>query len=183
MSNKKILEKLLKEKLPTIIQRIKDGDSSAKEEFSVLLLPYIKLLILKFIPSLDITEDPGSLAGLIICKIINKIEKIDMNASFLGYICTLVNNQCIDEIRKKNAGHRPKTIRLADDIWNKILPYQQESSIDFYINDLFNKEDANIISLYYLHSKSFEEISTITGQPVEQIKETIEQSLRIYEDS
>lgn len=183
MSKKKLLEQQLKKDLPDIVKRIKDGDSDAKEEFSVLLFPYIRLLILRYISSLDIMEEVDSLANLILTRILFlKLDKLDMSKSFVGYICRTVNNYCIDEIIKTTRKKR-KAKRVSDTCLNNVGIREPIVSPEFEISSTFNEEDSQVIDMYFLQDRTYKEISILTGKPVTQIKDTIEQSIRVYRDS
>lgn len=183
MSKKKLLEDKIKKDLPDIVKKIKDGDSSAREEFSVLLFPYIQFLIKRFANSLDKAEEVDSLANLILVRLLYlKLDKIDMSKSFVGYICRTVNNYCIDEIIKTTRKKRKATL-LSDVHLKSVAVSEPQFSPEFEIESSFTKEDGEIIELYFLQNKTYKEISTLTGKPLIHIKNTIEQSIRVYGDS
>jgi|JI102314A2RNA_FD_contig_121_261299_length_9449_multi_4_in_0_out_0_13 DNA-directed RNA polymerase specialized sigma24 family protein len=183
MSNKKLLEDKIKKELPDIVKKIKDGDSSAKEDFSVLLLPYIRFLIKKFANSLDKAEELDSLANLITVRLLYlKLDKIDMSKSFVGYICRTVNNYCIDEIIKTT--RKKRKAKLVSEVYlNNVGVSEPQFSPEFEIQSSFTKEDSEIIELFFLQDKTYKEISVLTGRPITQIKSTIEESIRVYRDS
>lgn len=174
---KKKLEQALKLSLPPLIKALQDGDSSKKEEFAVLLFPYIKILVRKFSRSLE--EDPSSIAGEVIVKLITKIKLIDLNKSVLGFIARTSINYCIDALNSKkvkmkghiNRGEKPLYGLIEDsDIYSNL----SDENIDFYIASNFSEVDAQIVALYFIDQKSLSEISAITGQSEQVISETIE---------
>lgn len=177
MKKKQQLEQELKQRLPDLITKLKNGDSSVKEEFAILLLPYVTLLCKKFAKFIE--DEALSLAGIIITRLINKVEKIDLSKSVIGFIARTTINYCIDRNRYKNFKCRKKT-QLGSDPLNKIwvdngtyfANYNSEN-IDTYLEDSFSEIDAQIISLYFVDSKSFKEISAITGQPEKDVMETV----------
>lgn len=177
MKKKQQLEQELKDKLPDLITKLKNGDSSVKEEFAILLLPYVTLLCKKFAKFIE--DEAMSLAGIVITRLINKIEKVDLSKSVLGFIARSTINYCIDRNRYKNFKCRKKD-NLGEDALRKIgvgsgayFSNYDNESIETYLEDSFNELDSQIISLYFIDSRSPQEISAITGQPEKEIMETV----------
>ncbi len=174
MTTKKKLEEKLKASLPSLIKKYQDGDSSIKEEIAVLLLPYIRLLVNKYKRTID--DDAESLSGYIVTRIINKAISIDLKKSIIGYICRSTINYCIDMHRKYVRSPNKKKIS-----YEQYKPYDTEqatqldiSNLQFLLDSSFTKSDATILGMYYLQGKDLNEISTVTGQPVDEIQETIQ---------
>jgi RNA polymerase sigma factor (sigma-70 family) len=173
---KKKLEEKLKVDLPPIIKKIISGDSSAKEEFAEILLPYVELLIWRYKGSID--EIPTSLAGLLVCRFLERLDKFDLSKSVLGYICTSVNNYCIDLYRKK----RSRDNRIKNSQYKPKVDYYDTLSIDTSLKDVFTEEDYNIISMFHIDNKTQKEISDLTGYPIQRVKETLDHAEAIYRD-
>lgn len=178
MSPKKKLEARLKEQLPSLITDIRNGDSSKREELAVLLLPYVKLLTRKYQQILN--DSLNSLAGWIVARIISKIENIDLSKSPIGYIARSSINYCIDMCRKRNKSIE-KTAKSFDKLsYDELYTNSQNSyiedidSIKFYLEQTFTPSDAKIVGLFYLENKTPSEISAVTGQPLNEVQETID---------
>lgn len=173
MTNMNSMQVQLNAVLPELIKDIRNGSSSAREEFAVYLLPFVKLIIDKYKATID--DDPESLAGLIITNLLINLDKIDLSKSVLGYISTTVNNKCIDLHRKTK---RIATHYNPVSYDKQYLPAPDQGAtnseeLQFWIDSNFSINDAEIINLYYIQNKSFDQIASITGQPVAEIKETI----------
>jgi hypothetical protein len=170
---KKKLEEDIRIALPALVKRFQGGDSSAKEDIAILLLPYVEFIVNKYKDS--IKDHPKSMAGWITTRIINRLDKIDMQKSFVGFICRSTINYCIDRYRTV----RRKKYKTVEYLPNKnydlsFNSVNDEESIRFYLEGVFTKNDAEVLDLYYLQNKTFHEISCITGYPELEIKETIE---------
>jgi RNA polymerase sigma factor (sigma-70 family) len=176
MTPKRRIELNLKETLPPLIESIKNGDSSAREELAVLLLPYIKLLVRKYEKVID--DDIESLSGWITTRIITKIDSIDTKKSIVGYIAKCAINYCIDLCRKYNRSLRKTTKNFDQLTYEEFYNNLQSSTIEeglveSFITENFTSTDAQIVSLYYVQNKTLSEISIVTGQPEEIIQETV----------
>lgn len=174
INKKKKLEEKLKKELPPVIKKIVSGDSSAKEEFAEILLPYVELLIWRYKASID--EEPDSLANLLVCRFLQRLDKFDLSKSILGYICTSVNNYCVDIYRKKKS--REKRIKNSE--YKPSNKYYDTLSIETSLRDSFNEEDYMMVSLYFIDNKTHKEISDLTGYPLNRVKETLDNAESIY---
>jgi DNA-directed RNA polymerase specialized sigma24 family protein len=173
MTAKKKLEDKLKASLPSLIKKYQSGDSSVKEEIAVLLLPYVRLLVNKYKRTID--DNPDSLAGFIVARIISKCPNIDLTKSIVGYICRSTINYCIDMHRKFVRSLNSKKVS-----YEEFKPYDTHtnteteiSTLQFILDSNFNKQDASILGMYYLQGKNYKEISTATGQSIEDLQEII----------
>jgi DNA-directed RNA polymerase specialized sigma24 family protein len=178
MLDKQALESKLKEALPILINKIlKEGCSSAKEEFSSLLFPYIIYLLDRHKNVIEPADTVSSTAGWIIFKILSKLDKIDLNKSVIGYISTITNNYCIDLFRKS----RMKKRFYVKEELHSFIPGSSDVdlSVEFYIDSNFVKEDSEIIKLFFLHKKDYKEISELTGHTICKISKTIEDTKEI----
>lgn len=177
LTKKKRLETILKEKLPEVIKAIQNGDSSKTEEFAVLLMPYINLVIYKFSKFLD--DDITCITSEIIMKLITKINTIDLSKSVVGFIARSAINHCIDTVSKNknrlqghvNRGELPLYKLCYEESGMSNL---DSTGIDFYIENNFTEDDAQVVALYFIDQKSLSEISSITGHSEKHITETIQ---------
>lgn len=176
MTLKPKLEKKLRKQLPDLIKRIKDGEPSAKEEFAILLLPYFKLLLSKYKRVID--DDIESLSGLVITRLIQKIDTIDLDKPIVGFMARAAINGAIDDYRKIN-----KKKKINQLVYDGCHEYFVKSSDNFteytedqikdFLRNTFTESDTEIVTLYYVNSKSFLEISELTGQEVREVQEVI----------
>ncbi len=175
MSSLKLkLEADIRSALLVLVTKYRNGDTSVREDIAVLLLPYVKLIVTKYKSS--IKDDPLSMAGWIITKLLNKIDKIDMTKSYVGFICRMAINECIDTYRGLSRKKSVKVVNTTKTSWNTDTSYTPASyseDVEFYLEDIFNPADLEVISMYHIQNKTFKEISVITGQSELQIKETL----------
>jgi RNA polymerase sigma factor (sigma-70 family) len=167
----------LKVRLPKIITEVQAGDSAAKEEFAELLLPYISKLIYKYKSTID--DDVESLAGQVIMKLLSKIDTIDVNKTPLGFITRTAINKAIDHHRKFKANSINNTVEyqaFRDYDTSYELSGLDTSTIEnaeSLIKDFLVGDDAEIVSKYYLHNMSLEEIAEETGYREEDLQYTL----------
>lgn len=188
VSEKKRLEKKIKGKLVPLIEKLQGGDMSVRDEFAELLMPYIKLLVNKYNRSID--DEVESFSGLIITNLIKKIDYIDLEKSVLGFISRTAINKCIDAYRSTVTKSKKPLLRGLKDIdlhldavsveYSPGVDHCSEESLQGVLDEMFTPRDAQILGLYHLHNKTFEEIASITGEPPSEIEETIELATDVY---
>ena len=169
MTKRRALQDSLKAALPGLINRIRSGDLPAKEEFAVILLPFVTLLVNKYRHTID--DEVESVAGLVITKLLNGLDKINLEKSVLGYVVTTTNNYCIDRHRRtKRISKQYKPIEMID----KYTSIEDNNSTpEFLIDSHFCETDAEVLGMYYIKGMSLEEISIQTGSPIAELQETI----------
>ncbi len=174
LSKRKKLEQELKVSLPPLIDKIKNGDSSAKEELTVLILPYIRIVINKFAKSLETLD---SLAGWIAFRIVSKAHKIDTTKSVIGYVVRSATNYCLDQLKYNSAKKRvPDQTKLLNVITYSSVGNQSETlpdTIKFLIESSFNEVDSKIL-ISYINGVSIPDISVLSGQPEDYVIETVQ---------
>ena len=172
LSLRKKLERELKEALPPIIEKLKNSESSLKEELAVLLLPYVKVVIKKFQKSI---ESVDSLAGWITFRIISKVHKIDSSKSILGYIVSSATNYCLDQVRHSSRKKRlPAAAYVGIEYVKDIQSVSPTSdSIRFLIESSFNESDSEIL-ISYIEGLTIPQISVLTGQSEDYVLETVQ---------
>lgn len=173
MNQKLKLQEKINKDLPDLIKKYIGGDSSVEDEIAVLLLPYVRLIINKYKNSIN--DDLDSLAGIITTRIIKKIHNIDLNKSFIGYISRSTINYCIDIYRKFKRTPEKKVISYED-----YASYDVDTSSSFDVDSIkellherFSREDARILSYYYIEGLAIDQISSLTGQSHNSIQETV----------
>lgn len=172
----------LKSALPELINRIQTGDTQAREELAVLLFPYICTLITKYKNTID--DDIDSLAGQIIIKLLNKVDTIDTTKSVIGFVTRTAINTAIDAHRRYKANKIHNTIeyqafRDYDTSYELSgLSVDSLENAESILKDYLSTDDAEVVSLYYLHGKSLEQISEDTGFRVEDIQHTLDYAER-----
>lgn len=152
---KKQLEKNLNEKLPDLIKKLQSGDSSVQDEFAVLVLPYIKLLITTYGKTI---ECPESEAGWVTMKLLNKINNLDLNKPIVGYITTTTNNYCIDTYRAQR--RKKRTRGIAENTATTTIEYTPE----FYIDNNYSPDQSEILKYFYVDNLDIKNIAELTGE-------------------
>lgn len=176
------LEKQLKSELPEIVTRIQGGDVDAQNEFATILLPYIRSLISKYKNTID--DDVESLAGQIIMKLLSKIDTIDTSKSVIGFITRAAINKAIDEHRKYKANKIHNTVEYQAfrdyDVTYQLSGMSVDTLEDAesILKDHLCSEDAEVVSMFYLHDKTLEDIANITGYEIRDIQHTIDHARR-----
>tara|TARA_R110002074_G_scaffold402324_1_gene607108 strand:- start:170594 stop:171160 length:567 start_codon:yes stop_codon:yes gene_type:complete len=180
--SKAILDKKVKEALPSIISKVQGGDAEARNEFAVLLLPYIKKLIAKYRPTLD--DEVESLSGAIIMKLLDKIHTIDLSKSPIGFITRTAINAAIDQHRKYKVNKVHNTVE-----YQAFRDYDTSYHVsgmctdtvegaENLLKDFLCEDDAEIVSKFYLHNMSLEDIAQETGYEIKDIEHTIDYARR-----
>jgi len=176
------LEKELKSALPKIIIKIQEGDVAAQNEFATLLLPYISSLIAKYKNTID--DVIQSLAGRIIMKLLSKVDTIDTTKSVMGFITRTAINRAIDEHRKFKVNRLNNTVEYQA-FRDYDTSYQMSGvcadsieNVESVLKEHLCDEDAGIVSLYYLHNKSLQDIADSTGYRIKDIQHTLDYARR-----
>ena len=174
--NLKQVRKGIKEQLPGLISAIQSGDIEAQEEFSKLLLPYLKAVLYRYRATID--DDVESLAGFIITKLINGIHDIDMGRSPMSYIDTITNNQAIDQHRKYTRNKANNTVEYVAN-----TPYDSMEELSGYsggvrsarelIYDTLDPMSADFFSMHCIDNVPVREIADMSGVSPSEINKII----------
>lgn len=174
MSTRKTLEAKLKSELPSLIDKIKSGDASSKEDFAILVFPYVKRVLIDRINKEgrhEVMSEIPSMAGWITTKVLRSVDRIDIKNSIVGYIATTAVNYYIDVYYKSSMKFRSNTHSQLDlDLLPSNIGDPLNPSIDFFIS---GDEEQDIL-LYYMDGLSIEEIEAKTGASISLIEEVIE---------
>ena len=122
-----------------MVNRIKAGDASAKEEFVLCISPHLRKIGSKLRIS---ANELQSSADWVLTKVINNIHKLDDQKNILNYIVNSVRNFCIDEYRKVCVRKRKegiyKTINL-----NRTTVL--ELDLDFLIEEVCKTQEEQVV--------------------------------------
>jgi len=172
------LDKHIKSELPAIITRVQAGEVAAREEFAILLLPYLRYLLSRYKNTID--DDIDSLANKVIMKLLNKIHTIDVSKSPIGFISRATTNAAIDAHRKYKANKIHNTVEYQAfrdyDVSHSLsgMSVDTVEGAENLLKDFLCEDDAEVVSKYYLHNMSLEDIAEDTGFSVEDIQHTID---------
>lgn len=167
MTSRKEMVESLKAKLPDIILDIRTGNESAKDDFATLLSPYIRSVVYKYKNTID--EDLDGLVNYIIAKLIYNINDIDLDKPVMSYITRTAINQAIDQHRKYTNNKANDTIEyqaFRDYDTSEYLTGIDISSLEDIKSSLgtyLEKDQVDLIDLFYLQNKSTSEIAELTG--------------------
>lgn len=141
------------------IQSAKGGDDLAKDRLTALLLPIIRDATRGFYRNWD---DKESATGVIILKLLEKIDIIDVNRCPLPFIKTIARNFCVDEMRKESHRRHQNAGQIN-------LKAPTVINIDGTIDEIFG-EYADIIKLWYVEGKGIKEITKTLDLPMKTVK-------------
>lgn len=148
-----------------LIDRIKNNDPKAKEEFVLYITPHLRKVATKL--SITASELQSSI-NWVLTKIINNIEKLDSQKNILTYISNSVRNYCIDEyrkvcvrVRKENQFKEINSTRV------NVLDH----SFDFLIGDVCkNNEEEIVLKRIIFDKENISDIAKDTNIPIKKIK-------------
>ncbi len=158
-----------KEQILLLVNRIKQKDELAKEEFVALLTPLLRKITFKLAIS---PYELQSSIDWVLTKIINNIDHLDSQKNILGYVVNSVRNYCIDEYRKlcvrtRKEGHY-KQLNA-----NKVTTL--EHTVDFLIDDVCRDDQEKVILRKIVFDKqSLLDVAKEIDVPVKKIKNLLE---------
>lgn len=128
---------------------------------------YVYTLTLRYIKD---NQEAEEIAQDIFVKVYHALHTFNKNSKFSTWLYTIARNTCLSHLRKTN----PKFEEIQDDNigYNASFPIEQKSEkeqLSLAINKL-TKQEGEIITLYYLHEQTIEEIEHITGLSKSNIK-------------
>jgi hypothetical protein len=167
---KEKLENELKVSLPPLVIKLQEGDSSVKDEFASLVLPYIQVLMKAYTKAI---ESIPSESGWVVMKLLKRIKNIKPDKSVVGYITTTTNNHCIDLYR----GQKRK--KRAMDKAVELLEIAHPSTLinltpEFYIDSTTSPDQSEILKYFYVENLDVNEIAALTGETKKYVRSVIE---------
>ncbi len=163
----------MKESDQDIIGRIAAGDQRA---YAVLLERYRGKVMTLALRMLGRTEDAEEAAQDAFIRAFRSLHQFERRAQFSTWLYRITYNVCLTQI----ARHRPRAQSLDESGANEIADENGSVETEMVAQELhtavgraigqLRPEYAAVITLFYLHEQSHEEIGAITGLPPGTIK-------------
>lgn len=168
------------------IEAVRKGNVQA---FSFLVEKYQKLVYTLALKLLKRPEDAEELAQDTFVKAYQKIDTYEGKSKFSTWLYSIAYNACISELRKRRIEFKSlEDQRFSDQDEMKMHDYYRETKKEDqekYLNLALSKlpeDDQVLVTLYYYDGQSMDEISTITGLTVSNIKVKIHRARKkMYE--
>ncbi|MDR2040299.1 MAG: sigma-70 family RNA polymerase sigma factor [Bacteroidales bacterium] len=151
------------------IERTLAGDTAA---FSVLVDRYQALVYSLVIKILRHREDAEDFTQNIFVKAFLSLDKFRNESCFSTWLCRIAYNTAISQMRRV----KPVTIEINEEITEDTYPEHVDDLREIRLQKLqqsmalLSSDDAILISLYYQHGKSMDEIAEITGMSTSNAK-------------
>ena len=156
------------------IEAVRKGNVQA---FSVLVEKYQNMVYSLSLKLLKKPEDAEELAQDTFIKAYQKIDSYEGKSKFSTWLYSITYNACISELRKRRIEFASLDDRqISDQDEMKMHDYYRETKKEDqekYLNLALSKlpeDDQVLVTLYYYENQSMDEISTITGLTVSNIK-------------
>lgn len=156
------------------IEAVRKGNVQA---FSVLVEKYQNMVYSLALKLLKRPEDAEELAQDTFIKAYQKIDSYEGKSKFSTWLYSITYNACISELRKRRIEFASLDDRqISDQDEMKMHDYYRETrkeDQEKYLNLALSKlpeDDQVLVTLYYYENQSMDEISTITGLTVSNIK-------------
>jgi RNA polymerase sigma-70 factor (ECF subfamily) len=156
------------------IEAVKKGNVQA---FSYLIDKYQNLVYSLALKLLKKPEEAEEMAQDTFVKAFQKIHTYEGKSKFSTWLYSITYNACISELRKRRIEFKSLDDRqISDQDEQKMHDYYQETKKEDqekYLTLALSKlpeDDQVLVTLYYYENQSMDEISTITGLTVSNIK-------------
>lgn len=156
------------------IEAVRKGNVAA---FSILVERYQSMVYSLALKLLKNAEDAEETAQDTFIKAYQKLDTYEGKSKFSTWLYSITYNACISELRKRRIQFSSlEDQRFSDQDEMKMHDYFSETKKEDqerYLNLALGKlpeDDQVLVTLYYYESQSMEEISTITGLTVSNIK-------------
>jgi RNA polymerase sigma factor (sigma-70 family) len=159
-----------------IIRQVLQGNRQAYAQLVTKYQNYVFTLVLRFIPNREEAEEA---AQDVFVKAYRCLADFRGQSKFSTWLYTIVNTTCISQLRKKNSQlillEEEKMIGLSETsghhthMAGQLDKRSEKKMLDLAINHL-PPTDAQIITLFYQHEQSLEEIGTILGLTANHVK-------------
>lgn len=156
------------------IEAVKKGNVQA---FSFLIDKYQNLVYSLALKLLKKPEEAEEMAQDTFVKAFQKIHTYEGKSKFSTWLYSITYNACISELRKRRVVFSSIDDRqISDQDEQKMHDYYRETKKEDqekYLNLALSKlpeDDQVLVTLYYYENQSMDEISTITGLSVSNIK-------------
>jgi RNA polymerase sigma factor (sigma-70 family) len=168
------------------IEAVRKGNVAA---FSVLVERYQNMVYSLALKLLKKPEEAEEMAQDTFVKAYQKLDTYEGKSKFSTWLYSITYNACISELRKRRIEFKSLDDRqISDQDEQKMHDYYSETKKEDqekYLNLALSKlpeDDQVLVTLYYYESQSMDEISTITGLTVSNIKVKIHRARKkMYE--
>lgn len=152
------------------------------EWLGILLERYTMLLLGVTMKYLKNEEEAKDAVQQVFLKAINELHKYKVEY-FKSWIYMIAKNHCLMKLRDKNrfSGEiNEKTMATPAEAEDKNSYIEKDRTLDSLSVALqqLNKEQQQCVTLFYLHKKSYQEISEQSGFTVMQVKSNIQNGKR-----
>jgi RNA polymerase sigma factor (sigma-70 family) len=162
------------------IESVRKGNVQA---FSNLVDKYQKLIYTLALKLLKRPEDAEEMAQDTFVKAFQKLDTYEGKSKFSTWLFSITYNACISELRKRRVEFKSlDDTRISDqdelkmhDYYREVKKEDQEKYLNLALEKL-PEDDQVLVTLYYYENQSMDEISTITGLTVSNIKVKIYRS-------
>lgn len=155
------------------IERIRNGETDA---FVHIVRRYQRMIFTIVFKIVNNKTDAEDIVQEIFIKIFQSLDKFRGDAVFSTWLYRIAYNTAISEIRKSN-----KVVAVEDSYLNIVSDAEISDSIEEisseeqlqYLDQVLTMlpaEDAMLISMFYLNDHSINDISTITGLSLSNVK-------------
>ncbi len=168
------------------IEAVRKGNVAA---FSFLVERYQNMVYSLALKLLKKPEDAEEMAQDTFVKAYQKLDTYEGKSKFSTWLYSITYNACISELRKRRIDFKSLDDRqISDQDEQRMYDYFSETKKedqDKYLNLALGKlpeDDQVLVTLYYYENQSMDEISTITGLTVSNIKVKIHRARKkMYE--
>lgn len=171
------MEKKPQNEILTHIEKAKNG---VQASFNFLLDEYWNIVYAFLVKRVHNEHDAEDITIQTFSKAFDKVHSFKSEYTFSTWLIQIAKNIHIDQIRKKNASIRSRTILEADETVykiiddspspeDKLITEQNLAELLRYIKQL-KPHYQEIINLRYFQELSYKEISEVLEQPINNIK-------------
>jgi RNA polymerase sigma-70 factor (ECF subfamily) len=156
------------------IESVKKGNIQA---FSFLVEKYQRMIYTLALKLMKKPEEAEELAQDTFVKAYQKIDSYEGKSKFSTWLYTIAYNSCISELRKRRIEFKSLDDRQVtaedeqkmNDYYRETKKEDQEKYLNMALEKL-PEDDQVLVTLYYYENQSMDEISSITGLTVSNIK-------------
>lgn len=150
-----------------IIQKTLKGDVNA---YAILVERYKQLVFTLSMRMLKQREEAEEIAQDVFLKAFQKLQSFKGDSKFSTWLYRITYNACLDALSRKRNKPTHQAYQINDEVFKTTTPeieavidaqYEREEIIRCI--ELLPEADAFLITLYYMHEQSLEEIAQITG--------------------
>lgn len=158
-----------------LVQKIMDGQQNA---FQILIERYQEYVFTISFQVLKVREEAEEAAQDTFLKVYKLLKQFEGKSKFSTWLYTIAYRTAIDYSRKKkkvvqSIDENPGLFQLEDTQSAGPMAKTQQGNIREVLQQIIGQlppQDANILSLYYLHEQSVKEIAIITGLSLSNVK-------------